>query len=296
MDSIRLIHVSDVHLSAPAHWSLRDWCSKRLTGWLHWRLGRGQQFRQADTLVTALTRHLQQGPPDAVVFSGDATVLGFEDELARAAQLLGVVPQGPWSGFAVPGNHDYYTPSVAASGLFERAFAPWQAGVRIDGGHYPFARRIGHVWLVGVNSCAGNHWPHDACGVVGRAQLERLERLLGQLPPGPRVLVTHYPFALADGQPEKFWHGLRDVAELAAVARAGGVALWLHGHRHHPYRLRPAAGRPCEVVCAGSLTQTGCQTFEEYVIAGHEGRAVRHRYCPAEERFVPEETYTFVLK
>lgn len=293
--SVRLVHISDVHVSAPARWRARDWASKRLTGWLHWRLGRGRQFGQADTILTALARHLQQAPPDVVVFSGDATVLGFAEELTRAAELLGVAHSEPWSGFAVPGNHDYYTPAAAASGLFERAFAPWQEGERIDGAIYPFARRVGHVWLVGVNSCTGNRWPHDAGGAVGRAQLDRLERLLLQLPPGPRLLVTHYPFALAGGQPETPWHGLRDVADLGAVARAGGVSLWLHGHRHHAYRLSSAAGRPCAVLCAGSLTQEGCLAFGEYVIEGRELRAVRQQFSPAEGCFFPEEAFEFVL-
>ena len=74
---------------------------------------------------------LHRHPPDRVVFSGDATALGFEAEFVRAAALLGVAGPDRLSGLAVPGNHDYYTPGVEASGLFERYFAPWQTGERV---------------------------------------------------------------------------------------------------------------------------------------------------------------------
>ena len=36
----------------------------------------------------------------------------------------------------------------AATGLFERYFAAWQTGERVDGAPYPFAQRVGPLWLV----------------------------------------------------------------------------------------------------------------------------------------------------
>src|SRR4029077_5906806 len=129
---------------------------------------------------------------DRVVFSGDATALGYETEFRRAADLLGLTHADVLPGLAVPGNHDYYTRAVQASGLFERFFAPWQQGLRVDHAVYPFAQQIGPLWLVGVNSCTGNRWPWDAGGSVGPDQLKRLEQLLARLDSGPRILVTHY--------------------------------------------------------------------------------------------------------
>src|SRR5689334_17624938 len=105
--SVRLIHFSDIHVTPPqVRWPLRDWFSKRATGWFNLRwLGRGRRFALADRAVTALARDLQQRQPDHVVFSGDATSLGFEEEMAHAAELLGVGKPGTPAGLAVPGNH-----------------------------------------------------------------------------------------------------------------------------------------------------------------------------------------------
>src|SRR5262249_7444039 len=125
---VRLAHLSDVHITAhPLGWRRRDWFSKRFTGWLNVRLlGRGHRFRPADDVLRALMDDLRQDPPDHVIFSGDATALGFEAEFVRAAALLGLAVPDALPGLAVPGNHDYYTRADQAAGHFERYFAPWQ--------------------------------------------------------------------------------------------------------------------------------------------------------------------------
>src|SRR5919204_5421868 len=136
--AVRLVHFSDIHLAAPgAVWRPGDWFSKRLTGWMNLRWsGRGKRFRQAKKVLAALADDVRRQPPDSLVFAGDATALGFEEEFAEAAALLGLNEREPLPGLAVPGNHDYYTRGVAASGLFERYFAPWQTGRRIGDHRY----------------------------------------------------------------------------------------------------------------------------------------------------------------
>src|SRR5262249_12099405 len=207
LNVVRLAHLSDIHVTAPTlEWRLGDWFNKRLAAWIYFRwLGRRHRFRHSDTVMAAFAAELHARQPDHVVFSGDATALGFESEFRRATEQLDV---GRRPGLAVPGNHDYCTRPAAASGLFERYFPPWQAGERIDGAIYPFAQRVGTAWLIGVNSCTGNRWAWDAGGSVGAEQLARLGRLLGALAPGPRILVTHYPIALASGKRERRVHGL----------------------------------------------------------------------------------------
>src|SRR5205823_4783585 len=139
------------------------------------------------------------------VFSGDATALGFEGEFQRAAEVLRVA-DSPIPGIAVPGNHDYLTRSAASSGLFEQYFAHWQQGERIGEHRYPFAQRVGPVWLVGVNAARGNWVPWDATGHVGLEQRARLHELLQRLEPGPRLLVIHYPIRLSSGLHEPAHH------------------------------------------------------------------------------------------
>src|SRR5439155_18065404 len=102
MTTVRLAHFSDIHLTAkPLGWQLRDWFNKRLTGWLNLRLlRRSRRFRQADNIIVALVAELRRRRPDAIVFSGDATALGFPSEFERAAALLGLRDPDPLPGVA----------------------------------------------------------------------------------------------------------------------------------------------------------------------------------------------------
>jgi 3',5'-cyclic AMP phosphodiesterase CpdA len=295
---IRLAHASDIHITAiPLGWKWQDWFSKRYLGWLNFRLlGRRYRFRRADEVLTAMAKEISGRGVDRLIFSGDATALGYEAEMKQAAMLLGLSGPNTPPGLAVPGNHDYYTRAVEASGLFERYFAPWQNGIRVDDSTYPFAQQVGNLWLVGVNSCTGNRWPWDAGGSVGPAQLRRLEALLGRLAPGPRILVTHYPVYLASGKREWRTHGLRDLPDLVEVASQGGVSVWLHGHRHAPYHHPPSALVPFPVVCAGSATQNGRWTYAEYLIEGGMFRAVRRYFDTEDLTFKDGERFEFELK
>jgi 3',5'-cyclic AMP phosphodiesterase CpdA len=296
--TVRLAHLSDIHLSAPAcRWRLHDWCSKRLTGWLHLRcFGRGRRFVHADAVVTALIAELKaEHRPDCVIFSGDATALGFPEEVARAATLLGVGDPGLPPGLAVPGNHDYYTCRDTVSGVFERCFAPWQSGERVDGSVYPFARQVGPVWLIGVNSSAGKIWPWDASGQVGSEQLGRLERLLASLSPGPRILVTHFPVTRPDGQPERVDHRLHDLADMLRVAEQGSVCLWLHGHEHRAFHIDDRRLAPFPVICAGSATQSGRWGYNEYAIDGQCLSGQRRVFDPVHAVFQPGTSFELPL-
>jgi 3',5'-cyclic AMP phosphodiesterase CpdA len=277
---VRLAHFSDIHLTTrPLGWALRDLRSKRLSGWFHLRaLGRGRQFRLAHDVARALVAEFRDRRPDRIVFSGDATALGFATEFEHAAKCLHVGDAELPPGLAVPGNHDYYTRAAVRSAAFERDFAAWQTGERVDAEVYPFAQRVGHVWLVAVNSSTPNLRPWDASGAVGPAQRDRLGQLLRQLSPGPRVLVTHYPVCLADGRPEVRWHGLRDLTATVKVAADGGVGVWLHGHRHHPYFLAEPPGVPFPAICGGSASQMGQASYGEYMMTDNRLVARRRVY------------------
>ncbi|MFO0927200.1 MAG: metallophosphoesterase [Gemmataceae bacterium] len=281
---VRLAHLSDIHVTTRRlSWRREDWLNKRLAAWMNLRLlGRGFRFRNAERVMAALRHDLLARRPDHVLFSGDASAMGFEEEIGRAAALL---PLTELAGLAVPGNHDYCTRTAMHSGVFERHFAAWQTGERVGDAIYPFAQRVGPLWLVAVNSATANRWAWDARGEVGAAQLDRLDRLLGRLPPGPRILVTHYPVALSDGRPERAVRGLRDLTPLLAIANRGGVGLWLHGHRHDLYYLPRNELVPFPVLCAGSTTQTGHWSYFEYSITGDRLTALQRVYEPADDGF-----------
>jgi 3',5'-cyclic AMP phosphodiesterase CpdA len=291
---VRLVHLSDIHVTvARLGWQLPDWYSKRLTSWIHYRwLGRRRHFRHADRVLALLIAELPRRGVDHVVFSGDATALGFNAEFGRAAELLRL---GELRGLAVPGNHDYCTPAAARSGYFEQHFAGWQQGRRVGAHRYPFAQRVGDLWLIGVNAAKGNRLPWDASGRVGPEQCERLRELLRTLEPGPRVLVTHYPVCLADGRRETFDHGLRDMQAVVDSAAAGGVCLWLHGHRHGPYYFQRPSLAPFPVICAGSATQTHVWSHNEYTIEAGRLHAVRRVFDEHRDEFAELESFELDL-
>jgi 3',5'-cyclic AMP phosphodiesterase CpdA len=292
---VRLAHLSDIHVSAsPLGWRIGDWFSKRLTSWMNQCVHRASKFSMADEVATRLMDELPARGIDHIVFSGDATALGFESEIRRAAELLRVKQSIP--GFAIPGNHDYCTASAAASGAFERCFARWQEGRRVGADPYPFAQQVGPIWLIGVNAATGNRWPWDASGTVGKPQLERLQRLLAELGTGLKILVLHFPISLADGRHEPGFHGLRDLDAVLAVANAGGVNLWLHGHRHTPYFLQQPPGASFPVICAGTATQREIWSYGEYSIEDTTLHAVRRTYDPASRGFRDAEQFTIQLK
>jgi 3',5'-cyclic AMP phosphodiesterase CpdA len=294
---VRLAHLSDVHITtARLGWRFRDCFSKRVAGWINRTFIRSRSFHMAEDVLGILVAELRQARrPDHVVFSGDATALGFPVEVERAATLLGVRDPTLPPGLAVPGNHDYYTPAVASSGWFEKCFAPWQQGERVDDAVYPFAQRVGPLWLVGVNSCTGNVWPGDAAGSVGAEQLERLGKLLARLN-GPRILVTHYPVCRADGTLERPSHGLRDLLDVLKVAEQGGVALWLHGHEHEAYYHFRPQGTAFPVICVGSSTQAGNWGYHEYVIDGLHLQSTRRVFDPEARVFREDGRFELRLR
>lgn len=295
--TVRLAHISDVHVTVRRPgWRWRDLASKRVAGWINLKaLGRGRRHRHADAILQAWSAEVKQRRPDTVVFSGDATCLGFASEFEFAAKRMRVRdPEFP-PGVAVPGNHDYYTRASARLNVFEKEFAPWLAGERVDDSAYPFARRVGHLWLVMLNSSTANRAVWDASGGVGSPQCDRLARLLHQLSPGPRVLVTHYPVRLADGRPEMRFRELRDLAEVVKICNEGGVALWLHGHRHTPYFVAADGRVPFPQICAGSATRTGHGSYTELAITGRQLTARRRLFSMADNQFRDGESFELTL-
>jgi len=278
-------------------WKREDWFNKRLSAWINLRLlGRGFRFRCTEQVLLALRTDLQQRGFDWIIFSGDATAMGFQEEMARAASLLGVGQPDALPGLAVPGNHDYCTMSSVVAGHFEKNFACWQQGERVTDDVYPFAQRIGPVWLVAVNSAVANRWPWDARGAVGEGQLRRLDQLLARLEgPGPRILVTHYPIRKASGKPEVRLRALRDLEDLLAVARQGGIGLWLHGHRHKTYYHPPCDRVPFPVICAGSATQSGLWSYSDYTLTAHSLKTVQRVFQPRLGRFADADSFELEL-
>ena len=168
--SLRIAHFSDIHLTvSPLRLSKRDWIGKSSAGWLNAKMGRGRHFLDASNIAGVMATDIKARHFDHVIFSGDATTIGLTMEFEEVRRVL--QPDDGWPPrLAVPGNHDYYTYRAVRRGEFERVFASWQHGDRIDGHLYPFVQRVGPLWLVAVNSAQANLFVWDSRGRVGRHQ------------------------------------------------------------------------------------------------------------------------------
>jgi 3',5'-cyclic AMP phosphodiesterase CpdA len=294
---VRLLHFSDIHVTtAPLGRSWREWCNKRLMGWINIRcLGRGARLAEAGRLTRLVHAEILQRQPDAVIFSGDASLLGFPAELEEAARLLGLAERAPCPGVAVPGNHDYYVAAAARSGAFERLFAPWQQGLRLPQRPYPFACRIGSVWLIALHAARPHVGFWDASGRVGAAQWQDLQELCQKLDPGPRIAICHYPLLTEQRRPEGWHRRLRDAADARRWIASCGISLWLHGHRHRWYYLHADADLPCPTIGAGSATQRGQAGYLEYRLDDSGLHALRRAYDPDTGTFRDAEQFHLAL-
>jgi len=295
---VTLIHFSDIHLTARRlGWRRRDWLSKRLTGWVNIRmLGRGRRFRHAEAVLERLLGRLQADPPDGVLFSGDATKLGFCNEFQRVESLM--QPQASWwpPAVAVPGNHDYYVPEAADAGEFERIFAPWQQGERLAGSTYPFVRTIRGIHIVAIQAARANPFHLDASGEVGSEQRDRIRELSRHLPPGPRWWLVHYPLRKATGMLEGPLRRLKDHQEMLELARDCQVQLWLHGHIHTPFVRGACDAVPFPMICAGSATQTHRWSYHRYQVEADRLIGTRWTYHLGLGDFVESDRFSLKLR
>jgi len=224
-----LAHVSDLHATPVRVKNPLDFASKRFLGWLSWRVKRHKIHRPE--VLHALERDLTESAPDHIAVTGDLTnvACAFEFREARSwIERLG----SPEHLSLVPGNHDAYVkmPREGTWSLWE----PWLASDDpARGEEFPTLRRRGELALVGLCSATPT-LPLLASGTIGAAQLDRLEKLLGELAGSGlcRVVLVHHPITEGAVTPRR---ALRDAAELRGVLQRAGAELVLHGHGHHQH-------------------------------------------------------------
>jgi 3',5'-cyclic AMP phosphodiesterase CpdA len=223
MTAFTLAHLSDPHLPPLPAPRWRDLAGKRALGYLNWTRNR-HKYHHRDVL-DALVADMQAQRPDHIAVTGDLVNLALEAEFAPAkAWLEGVGTSEHVS--VIPGNHDAYV--RATRHRFVGSFGDYLRGDAGADGAFPFLRRRGPLALIGVSSAVPT-LPLMATGTLGSAQLEALDRQLGQLSAEDtfRVLLVHHPLH-SDSRIKR----LTDSKALRAVLKARGVDLILHGHDH----------------------------------------------------------------
>ncbi len=289
--TMRIAHLSDLHLHPAGALRARDLMTRRLFGALNLYVLRAGAYSE-DVAVAAVEAVRSVGV-DHVVVTGDLTNLALPAEFALAAQVLRPLG-GPERLTVVPGNHDLYTPQAVRDDEFGRWFGHtlWPDG---SSRVFPVVKDLRDgVTLIAVRT-AGLAPPACAFGRVGAAQLRALARALDDAHRRGRISVVamHHnlhrrgPLAEATGR-------LLDREEVRATLLKHGAHLVLHGHDHHEHDLVMSDGpeRPgTRVIGCGSSSADPRRThpaqFNVYEVAPGRLKVERWRIQKDGRRFEP---------
>jgi 3',5'-cyclic AMP phosphodiesterase CpdA len=244
-----LAHLSDPHLSPVPRPRLIQALGKRATGFLNWR--RQRRFIHRADILARVVSDLLASRPDHIAVTGDLVNISLPDEYRPAREWLSSLGDADQVTIVL-GNHDDYVRGAVA-----HANAYWHDYMRDDDLTrigFPFLRRRGPLALIGVSSAVPTA-PFMATGRLGREQLAKLPALLdaGRREGLFRVLRIHHP--PASSQRRRFKR-LIDGPGLAAVLKAHGAELILHGHDHeHSLIHLPGPGGPIPAVGVPSASQ-----------------------------------------
>lgn len=262
-EMITLAHLSDVHLPPVPAPSLRECNLKRLLGFLNWH--RRRKYQHSLATLARIVADLRSQAPDHVAVTGDLVNIGLPAEYEAARCWLEDLGPPQWLS-VIPGNHDIYVELGSDPGVGRwQAYMTGTAASEADG-VFPYVRRLGRIALIGLNSAVPTR-PFHANGRLGASQLRHLDQLLAALGAERvvRVVLIHHPPLPGQASPRK---ALEDAAALAAVLRARGAELVLHGHNHRAMSAwAEGPKRPCPVigVPSGSMANVhGRETLARY--------------------------------
>jgi Icc protein len=155
--------------------------------------------------------------PDAVLFTGDLTDFGRDDEYLNLRAILAPLPM---PAFLMPGNHD--DPERLRAAFPQHVYLR-QSAQRIDYVIDEFPVR-----LVALDSTV----PRESGGDLRRDQLDWLDGALAAAPRRPTIVALHHPpFSTGIGHMDRI--GLANARSLEAViARHPQVERIVSGHLH----------------------------------------------------------------
>ncbi len=232
---MRMIHISDPHLTNLAGIPANYFSGKRRLGYASWRFRRRHRhLRSTLDKLCALAGTLK---PDVIVVTGDLVHLGLPEEIAAAAEWLRSLG-GPERVFVVPGNHDVYrADSWAAVETHWRDYLRLNPGRRDEPAHwsgFPTLLCWDGVHIHGLNT--GLPTPAlSAGGELGAGQCGRLAQNLAAAPVDSlHILAIHHPPVLGAVPRRK---ALSDLGRFEGVASGAHLVLHGHGHFNRLFRL-----------------------------------------------------------
>ncbi|MGA9572522.1 MAG: metallophosphoesterase, partial [Lysobacterales bacterium] len=107
---MRLIHLTDPHLSTLDGVKFTALKGKRLSGYLSWRQNRRHHYLPA--VLDRLVESVRAENADQILLTGDLVQIGLASEISQAAEWLSGLGS-PGQIMLVPGNHDIYAAGSA---------------------------------------------------------------------------------------------------------------------------------------------------------------------------------------
>ncbi len=200
--------------------------SKRMLGYLNWRLNRGRGGMRP-AVLDALVADVRAHRPGHICVTGDIVNIALDAELEPARQWLCSIGE-PADVSVVPGNHDAYVGTSLKR--TSEAWGPFLWGDDAQHVHFPFVRKRGKVAFVGVSSAKATG-PFMATGLFDASQALRLAEMLEHLAHEGffRVVMIHHPPTKGGAH----WAArLVGASRFRQVVKHAGAELVLHGHTH----------------------------------------------------------------
>lgn len=246
---MRLIHLTDPHLSTLDGQTFMSLRGKRRSGYLSWYKNRRHVHRPE--ILAQLTESIHSDQPDLLLLTGDLVHIGLESEMIEASEWLRRLGT-PEKVMFVPGNHDNYArDSLSSMYRHWGEYLPAESGQnRTYASGYPLAREHEQIKLIGVNtSCVTRVF--SAAGELGSGQRKRLAGALKRENGDTRfhcLLIHHPPFP---GMTKRR-KALRDSVQLQAIVNQHSPELVLYGHIHSN-REHSLSG-PTRIFCTASAS------------------------------------------
>lgn len=240
---MRLIHLTDPHLSNLEGVKLSALSGKRWSGFASWYKNRRKKYLPA--VLDQLCAALKAENADQIFLTGDLVQIGLESEIKQAADWLAGLGSAS-EIMLVPGNHDIYASGSAAAVSDLWADYMFQAGRPIE---FPIVRKLGKLTVIGLSSAVVSPI-FMASGKLDGDQLDKLSGLLQQAAIERQLvclLIHHPPLPGMTG-----WRkALSNAAELQRVLRHHPPALIFHGHLH---RNRDQQWHDSRVYCTAAAS------------------------------------------
>jgi 3',5'-cyclic AMP phosphodiesterase CpdA len=257
---MRLIHLTDPHMSSLAGEKFSKLRGKRWSGYLSWRKNRRKQFLPA--VLNKLTGAIKAENADQILLTGDLIQIGLENEITQATEWLDQL--GPAEQIMlVPGNHDIYAKGSADA--VYRAWSPYlfngdQADPVGAVDNFPVLRKMGKLSLIGLSSACVTP-VFMASGRLGEEQLQKLAELLRQAASEGQLvcLLIHHP-PLPDMTNTR--KGLEDADALQTVLARHPPVLIFHGHLHHNRELQWGDSRIYCTAAASSVSESSYRVID----------------------------------